>query len=426
MDQFNLTDIEQRVCDIAAVQLNLKRAQIHPSSRLIEDLRCDSLDMIELIMELEDAFGITIPTTPPHSVYKSVFARRQFRLRDAAEIVYLQRGTGKPDRRAKRPKVDNPPMVESIPFSQLSGRWSGLSAEIPTLYERLEDGGRYPMVRRRSDGMRCVLVPADLVELGSNGVEAQPDERPVHLATVDPFLIDVEPVSTTAFCRFLNSIHPTEGQLNDWFVLSADDDRQAQMPIHQADGEWRPVAGAESLPMVLVSWFGANAYSLWANNADWSDYHTMEGFLPTEAQWEYAARGPVSQPFPWGEAADESLMCCARHESAAEYSTATTLPMADVHARLGMSPFGLHHMAGNVWQWCRDWYDRDFYRRPEATERNPECRTATAIRSERGGSWVGPAHLCRSSHRRGRIPDARGRCLGFRCVGNASGLPEKQ
>jgi sulfatase modifying factor 1 len=70
---------------------------------------------------------------------------------------------------------------------------------------------------------------------------------------------------------------------------------------------------------------------------------------------------------------------------------ADTLPMADVNSALGMSPFGLHHMAGNVWQWCRDRYDEGFYATPNASQANPINLTPTKVRSERGGSWIGPA-----------------------------------
>ena len=65
-----------------------------------------------------------------------------------------------------------------------------------------------------------------------------------------------------------------------------------------------------------------------------------------------------------------------------------------------MSPFGLHHIAGNVWQWCRDWYDEDFYSQPEAGAANPVNQVAGKVRSERAGSWIGPAELCRSSYHR--------------------------
>jgi sulfatase modifying factor 1 len=173
--------------------------------------------------------------------------------------------------------------------------------------------------------------------------------------------------------------------------------------------------------MILVSWFGANAYSLWANGQSWRDYRVEDNreppsFLPSEAQWEYAARGDTYSEFPWGvdpPAAD--LLRFDQHFKGATYQL-ETLPMAAVNDLLGMSPFGLHHMAGNVWQWCRDWYDDAFYGRPEASFRNPLNVVPGKVRCERGGSWIGPASLCRSSYRRGRPPLARGRCLGFRCV----------
>ncbi len=140
----------------------------------------------------------------------------------------------------------------------------------------------------------------------------------------------------------------------------------------------------------------------------------------SEAQWEYAARGAATRKYPWGadEPSSERLQC-AKHLARERYC-AQTLPIAAVNDVLGMSPFGLHHMAGNVWQWCRDWYAPDFYSTPEARVTNAENRSPTGVRSERGGSWISPAALARSSYRRARPPMARGRCLGFRCIGDAA------
>src|SRR4051812_24367573 len=91
----SLSQIESKVCDIAAEQMGIKRNQVFPESRLIEDLHCDSLDMVELVMEVEDEFDLALPDTPPHLAYKQVFTRSPFRLRDLAELVYLQQGSGK-------------------------------------------------------------------------------------------------------------------------------------------------------------------------------------------------------------------------------------------------------------------------------------------------------------------------------------------
>jgi len=178
------------------------------------------------------------------------------------------------------------------------------------------------------------------------------------------------------------------------------------------------VAGTERFPMMLVSWYGANAYSLWANRRDWRRFREdEESFLPSEAQWEYAAHGQERRTYPWGEEEPTAdRMRFAMHEAGRTYE-ARTMPLAEVNERLGVSPFGLRHMAGNVWQWCRDTYCAKFYQTPMAVERDPVCREPTGVRVERGGSWIGPAFLCRTTYRRGRAAAAKGRCLGFRCAG---------
>ncbi|MCB9924933.1 MAG: SUMF1/EgtB/PvdO family nonheme iron enzyme [Planctomycetaceae bacterium] len=420
--RLELSVVEQRVCDVVSEQLGIPRDEVLPSSRLIEDLRCDSLDLVELIMELEDEFHVTIPNKPTNPVGKSVFIRQPFRLSDLAEIVYLQQGSGKPERKGwRRTKVPDAGCA-TIPFSQLSGRWQiDSSHQTLSLFEPLgsEDGVR--QFRRRSDGMRCLLLPSAQTKIGADCSDAQPDEQPAHIIHLDSFVIDAEPVATTAYCRFLNSVDATDANLFDWFQLEANDDRIAQMPIVLSKDGWRPVIGAETLPMVLVSWFGANAYSLWANASQWNRYDSQDSFLPTEAQWEYAAQGAFHEPS--SIQVEDATLVFGQHERGAHYE-ANTMPMAPVHTAIGLSSFGLHHMAGNVWQWCRDWFADDFYQRPESRGTNPLNAVETGVRSERGGSWVGPIELCRTTYRRGRVPSARGRCLGFRCISPVELLPE--
>lgn len=143
-------------------------------------------------------------------------------------------------------------------------------------------------------------------------------------------------------------------------------------------------------------------------------------FLPSEAQWEYAARGTDPQDFPWGaeECADLLNVCWDQEIHKDLNGNAPALhdfPLEPVNLTKGQSPFGLRGMAGNVWQWCRDSYDPDFYSSPLALATDAWNSLETPFRSERGGSWVGPSNLARSSFRRGRCPEAKGRCLGFRC-----------
>lgn len=420
-ERLRIDDVERKVCDIASEQTGIPRERVHPESRLIEDLHCDSLDIIELQMEIEQAFKIRLPEHAPNSIYKAVFTRRPFRLSDLAELVYLQQGACAPQRVDWTRQRTEPSPLSSVPFTQLGGRF--VSTDAAGLLEPLQTpDSPARQYRRRSDGMRCLLIPAATVEIGCDAPYAHPDERPSHKIEIDAFLIDAEPVSTTAYCRFLNSIDESSPEtLGDWFVLDPDDDRSEHMLIQRDHAGWRPIMDAERRPMILVSWYGANAYSLWANGKNWSGYRgeseaPSTSFLPSEAQWEYAARGASYRKFPWGdEPPSDERMRYARHRKSATYR-AETLPLADVNAELGISPFGSHHMAGNVWHWCADWYDETFYTKPEASRANPLNQTPTKIRSERGGSWIGPADLCRGSFRRGRPPHARGRCLGFRCT----------
>ena len=413
-----LQQIEDRVCKIAVKQLGFDIDEVKPSSRLIEDLGCDSLDLIELLMEVEDTFDITIPDEPPNLVYKSVFTRSPFRMSDMAELVYLQLGTGKPNRQGWRKRiVNNPDAIE--PFTQLSGRFDPSLLNGSPVMERIASKGRRHF-RRRTDGMHCIEVPSAEVQIGNPSDAAPGDELPMHVVPLDSFIIDVEPVSTTAFCRFLNSIAVSEDLLSQWLLMDPADDRLQHQLIARTTLTWTPVAGCEQLPMILVSWHGADAYSRWANGLDGTDSseRALVGqFLPSETQWEYAARGAEFQVYPSGDESSgrSNAFVSTQHVSGERYDVGT-LPLRPVHEPLGCSPFDLKHMAGNVWQWCRDWYDPEFYRSTAATEPNACNNQPTGVRSERGGSWVGPAELCRSSYRRGRAPYAMGRCLGFRCI----------
>jgi acyl carrier protein len=439
-----LWELEWQLVEIASREAGLDPSRVTPNSRLIEDLGMDSLELVEFIVAVEEAFNVTLPDDGPREIFLQPVT-----LRSLAEWVRQHWGTGAANHHRRPEQREPADWTDCAPCMQLGGSMAFEEWMDGPLYHPIglnREG--YPQYRRRTDGMRCVRVPQAEVWIGSADHDALPDQQPPHCVCLDAFLIDAEPVSNTAFTRFLNSVEKIDpAMLREWCGVEVCDPRGEQFPLRQTRHGWRPIAGTAQQPVVLVSWYGANAYSLWANRLDWRSYRGEDTImplapacatpvsaerwpvfscLPTEAQWEYAARGSEASTDADGAAAlgpgrTSHPVLVAQHRIGVTY-TPTTLPAAPVGMRLGMSSFGLHHMAGNVWQWCRDWYAPDFYQQPEASVANPQNAHPTGIRCERGGSWVGPAELARPCYRRGRPPTARGRCLGFRCVGLAGDL----
>lgn len=319
-----------------------------------------------------------------------------------------------------------------VPFTQLLEPIE--DRQVTLEYERSQEEFRY---YRSTDGMEVVSIPSARVTIGASEDDdtALPGELPAHDVEVSSFLIDVEPVSIGAYARFLNMTVPSKEILLDWSLLPEDDPRSSHQPLFLDEfGTWSVKEGVPaSWPMILVSWYGANAYSLWAHGKDWKDYKSSSAcFLPTEVQWEYAARGSKLARYPWGDALPtaEQLNVCWNMDVYVNQTDIATplfkLPLVPVNVCVGVSPFGLRHVAGNVWQWCRDAYSPEFYHTAKSRENDAWNDDLNEPRkSERGGSWVGGPELARSTYRRGRIAEARGRCLGFRCCAEASMLKLK-
>ena len=252
-----------------------------------------------------------------------------------------------------------------------------------------------------------VLIPAGEFQMGSNDTEADNDERPVRTVYVDAFYMDKTEVTNAEYQKFvLENPFWQKGLLNIRFHNGA--------YLSHWDGNNYP-SGKGDHPVTRVSWYAAVAYAQWAGKR-----------LPTEAEWERAARGGlIGKKYPHGNTltpADANYREDTRGKTRGTTPVETYPPNA----------YGLYDMAGNVWEWCLDKYDAEFYASfpSDLTVQNPfsgENSVDWIIKNFvdvfgprvwRGGSWLNPASLARVSHRGWMAPSLpiTGGFSGFRCV----------
>ena len=283
-------------------------------------------------------------------------------------------------------------------------------------------------------GAQMLEVPGGRYWLGGEGPGciAADGEGPLREVQVESFLMDVTAVTNRQFAAFVESSgYVTEAEAFGWsFVfdglLPAGTRCLASVPA--ATPWWRAVPGAQwrqprgplssvadSLdhPVVQVSWHDAQAYARWAGKR-----------LPTEAEWEVAARGGTrGQAFPWGDTLEEG----GRHHCNVWQGR---FPQADSGADgfIGTAPahsfaandYGLFNLLGNVWEWCADWWSVDWHRPAcEATRRDPQGPGTGVAKVIRGGSYLCHASYCnryRLSARSHNTPASSTGHMGFRCV----------
>ena len=257
----------------------------------------------------------------------------------------------------------------------------------------------FPEEQAGSEAM--ILIPAGDFLMGSeDGSEV---EKPVHRVFLDSFHIDPTPVTNRQFAEFVDATG---------YRTTAE---QLRSMVHLQEGEaeetkkcWHTYATLDRAnhPVILVSWNDANAYAKWAGKR-----------LPTEAEWEKAARGGhEGKKFPWGD--DEPGLRYANWNRAQE-SSPLAPPTTDVR-QFPPNDYGLHDAVGNVWEWCADWYFDPYYE--VSSQRNPQGPERGQYRVRRGASWnVRETFRLRCANRGAMLPDHFWSNLGFRCAQSIDG-----
>ncbi len=269
------------------------------------------------------------------------------------------------------------------------------------------------------DEMTQLYVPAGEFLMGSKKddplVAEHEHETPQRTIFLDDFWIDQTEVTNAMFARFIEETeHETYAE------------KERESYVYVGEGSWEKIDGAswryprgtecdceveeiETHPVVQVTWDDARLYCEWAGRR-----------LPTEAEWEKAARGPDGALYPWGDAelAGNLLNVCDgscpldwandSYDDRFEF----TAPVGNYS--LGASPYGALDMMGNVWEWVGDWYDKDYYE--EMPERNPPGPESRQERVLRGGSWSSGAGWVRTSFRHRDPPTDPNDERGFRCA----------
>ena len=223
--------------------------------------------------------------------------------------------------------------------------------------------------------------------------EGDTDEVPVHTVSLDGFWIDWFEVTNIQFVDFLNEQgNQTEGGVT-WLDLEDED-----CLIRRVGADDRFETDRPNHPVIEVSWYGAAAYCKWAGAR-----------LPTEAEWEFAARGTDGRKYPWGDDAPD----CDR----AQYGHCDG-GLVEVRTKPeGASPYGALDMAGNAWEWVADRYASNYD--SSSPSENPVGPSAGGSRVVRGGSWYHGPRFARSTSRFGFAPGASEDYVGFRCARGA-------
>lgn len=321
---------------------------------------------------------LAVPETPIVSRRPGPVKREWERLRDEIEQTGFREGA-----------------QDVLHFADRSSQmelWKQLAAMVDDL-----DGESIADYLRSLAPEGMVLIPAGKFLMGSEDEEAESNENPVHPVHVDAFYMDMYPVTNEQFKTFIDA-NPELGK------DQIPDEYAASRYLSDWNGTDYPSEKGNH-PVAYVSWYAAAAYAQWVGKR-----------LPTESEWEKAARGGLEgKKYPWGDEIDESKANYGRN-------IGDTTAVGSYQS----NGYGLYDMAGNVLEWCMDEWDSDFY--SKSSDENPVSGEVISFENDdftnvktarvlRGGSWGSNPSLLRVSYRDGSGPSLTSTDVGFRCAG---------
>ncbi len=237
---------------------------------------------------------------------------------------------------------------------------------------------------RDMDNMPMYFITGQDFEMGSDRRNSDREEQPTHTVTVEDFYLDVFEVNVQQYADFLNAHGGYRETCNGQDCTKTLAETGYSYILNNF-GVYTPQPGAENFPVNWISWYGAQAYCDWVGMR-----------LPTEAEWEYAARGLDARPYPWGDKAPQLNINAVFGYTLSQTNFSKALrPVSDLPD--GLSAFGIYNMAGNTMEWVQDYYDPDIYRDGNRSSAANETESATKVL--RGGSWYNSASDIRTTKR---------------------------
>ncbi|MBG0785456.1 MAG: SUMF1/EgtB/PvdO family nonheme iron enzyme [Anaerolineaceae bacterium] len=249
-----------------------------------------------------------------------------------------------------------------------------------------------------NDGAMMEYIPAGEFLMGSNAIGTEDYETPEHLVYIDSFWIYKTEVTNEQFALFIEETgYETFAEKTNSSIVYENGEWVERTGAYWADPEGLRIGilGRDYYPVIQVSWYDANAYCEWAG-----------GRLPTEAEWEKAARGDDVRTYPWGDILPNCLI--------ANYFGCESSAKPVGSYLEGASPYNVLDLGGNVWEWVADWYDENYYE--YSVNENPTGPENGSGRTVRGGSWLDIREGSRVTNRMAMHPDSTVYDIGFRCA----------